>query len=48
MGKCDSAYGVANPHFMGKYDSAYGEATPLLWENMIQLMMWLLHFYGKM
>jgi len=43
MGKCDLAYGVATPLFMGKY----GEATPLLWENMIQLMVWLLHFYGK-
>ena len=73
MGKCDSAYGVANPHFMGKYDlayggllhfyrkiwfslwygysifmgkydSAYGGATPFLWENVIQVMVWLHHF----
>jgi len=48
MGKCDSTYGVVILLFMGKYDSAYDEATPLLWENMIQLMVWLLHFYGEM
>jgi len=29
---------------MGKCDSAYGVATPLLWENVIQLMVWLFHF----
>jgi len=34
--------------FIGKYDSAYGMAIPFLWENMIQLMVGLLHFYGKM
>jgi len=48
MGKCDSTYGVATVLFMGKYVSAYGEATTFLWENMIQLMVWLLHFYRDM
>jgi len=33
---------------MGKCDLAYGVATPLLWGNVIQLMVWLLHFYGEM
>jgi hypothetical protein len=26
----------------------FGVATPLLWENVIRLMVWLLQFYGKM
>jgi hypothetical protein len=34
--------------FMGKCDSAYGVVTPLLWGNVIQLMVWLFHFYGEM
>jgi len=33
---------------MGKCISAYGVAAPLLWENVIRLMVWLLQFYGEM
>ena len=36
-------------YFYGKmFFFSYGVATPLLWENVFRLMVWLLHFYGKM